>query len=149
MSREEQFKAITKKMRKIIFRGKRKDNGEWVEGSLYESNDNRLYVIPKQTLWITKSDGDTMRSVYGAHDIINSSIGQFTGLTDKNGKEIYEGDKVKVSVKNKGLPIDIFGKISWSDGDLCYMILWLDGDSEPLYGWHNKELEVIGNIHNI
>ena len=87
-------------MREILFRGKRKDNGEWVEGSLYESNDNRLYVIPKQTLWITKSDGDTMRSVYGAHDIINSSIGQFTGLTDKNGIKVFEGDIIEEGYNN-------------------------------------------------
>lgn len=134
MSREEQFKAITKKMRKIIFRGKRKDNGEWVYGWYVNKAEAKHQIVTKEDVMPISVHPET--------------VGQFTGLTDKNGKEIYEGDKVKVSVKNKGLPIDIFGKISWSDGDLCYMILWLDGDSEPLYGWHNKELEVIGNIHD-
>ena len=122
-------------MRKIIFRGKRKDNGEWVYGWYVNKAEAKHQIVTKEDVMPISVHPET--------------VGQFTGLTDKNGKEIYEGDKVKVSVKNKGLPIDIFGKISWSDGDLCYMILWLDGDSEPLYGWHNKELEVIGNIHNI
>lgn len=71
-------------MREILFRGKRVDNGKWVEGFYaYTYRKHRIYPI-------------TNNSVYLFYEVIPETVGQFTGLKDNHGKAICEDDIVRV-----------------------------------------------------
>lgn len=70
-------------MRKILFRGKRLDNGQWEYGNFNRIND-KCYIFPEDA-----------PDSFDNYEVDPTTVGQFTGLTDKNGKEIYEGDAVK------------------------------------------------------
>jgi len=122
-------------MREILFRGKRKSNGEWVYGNYcgaeYLTNEGIEHLI----IEVPRSGSSAQ--------VILETVGQYTGLTDKNGKKIFEGDIMPVYEQGE----EYYYKVVYN-GD-CFMLAMLDSEqgSYPLSA-KNAISEVIGNIHD-
>lgn len=122
-------------MREILFRAKRKDNGEWVQGLLWKKkhNTNKIFIS------CFPDEDDNEESFV----VISKTVGQFTGLTDKNGTKIFEGDIVEGQDYDEE---DGYGTITWDDGAFWVGNNYICGTfCENYYG---KDFEVIGNIHD-
>ena len=130
---------------RYIFRGKRKDNGEWVDGNLVYTRTTTLGVVTE------------IYTLEMRYEVIPKTVGQCTGLKDKNGKLIFEGDIVEAD------GYIFFVNIGKCGGgankvDYGYIGYYLDGYDEITkkalsYGLRDDicyftNIEAIGNIHD-
>ncbi len=122
--------------REIKFRGKRIDNDEWVFGYYFKDKENHFIYLIKP---IDRGNGIKTVSVR----IIPETIGQYIGLKDINGVEIYECDIVRYNNNNWVIQYMI-------DGDTSAGFYCILGNSTTFYCWDktmSKRCKVIGNIH--
>lgn len=132
-------------MRDIKFRGKRLDNGGWVYGDFTRRKSR--YAPQLDTTYGISDEFGTFRAVD------QSTVGQFTGLCDKNGREIYEGDIVELTNTYKGMNTKSIVEIDFID--FTFAGKWKDKYSpsgymyNPLgsYNFPIVTIEVIGNIY--
>ena len=128
-------------MRELKFRGKCVDTGEWVYGNYFID----LEDFEDGIIWI---EHPAIQQRYGDHfkysHVHSSTVGQYTGLKDKNGKEIFEGDIARVfqpfNVPTKAIVefndgcFELKGiELTWRDYVKCFVV--------------NHAIEIIGNIH--
>ena len=124
-------------MREIKFRGKRLDNGEWVEGCNY------LYDPDLEKVWIggynySATEEGPQREEYRC-EVEQRTVCQYTGQLDEYAVEIFEGDIVKLEDDDENYYI-----VSWEDDAAQYV---LDGEEESLaFDYVSCAVVVVGNI---
>ena len=134
-------------MREILFRGKTKENGEWVQGyfvyakSDFDSEEYReADIIPHYTDRVYKGEYNVV------FPCIPETVGQYTGLTDKNGKRIFEGDICRNTKTGEIVSVKWHGTMAgyvWSKRkEKSYLF-----DFGELFRAYDK-YEIIGNIHD-
>lgn len=144
-------------MRTIKFKGKSLMNGQWVTGDLAHSLDGKLNI-----LGFVEEEGKI--GFTGAHKIDPSSVCQFTGFLDKNGKEIYEGDVLRSDLYPFSCTEDnqydnYYGAIGWSEEDASFYMVAIknpkssvrgisDGICDSISQKMMQDFEVVGNIHD-
>ena len=129
-------------MREILFRGKRFSNGEWVIGGIMKTfhpnydceNEEEFLSQSPNCYCICANNKD--------YFVEQTSIGQYTGLTDKNGKKIFEGDIIRVDDTEIAV-------VEYDETSAFYMAVFdrAESDFGSLIGQY-PNVEIIGNVHD-
>lgn len=129
-------------IREVIFRGKRADNGEWIEGDLlqakYHSGHIEYQIMPQTP-------------VSSAYPVLPETVGQYTGLTDKNGRKIFEGDICRFMRFNDAHVGKIVFNVKTASFVMWYQSIVGAYGEKATHKMHLSvcdDIEVIGNIHD-
>ena len=129
-------------MREILFKAKRKDNGEWVEG-YYVKTTLGNEITPSDVIFVPFKV--SRNEEWGWVKVIPETLCQYTGLTDKNDKKIWENDILKAHL-DENYPEDItYARILWNESSFCINENH-SRDIETLEKGDTEYFEVCGNI---
>lgn len=138
-------------MREILFRGRRIDNGQWAEGAFLNDRDGAFYICPAVSD-ITYGDNGNRRRIGCWFKVDPTTVGQYTGMIDNDGKRIFEGDVV-YSIYSKRNYVVLFDEYTYTGAGF---------GEESAHGWYGVEFGgyktpmgsaenwavIVGNIHD-
>lgn len=138
-------------MRTIKFKGKRVKDGQWIYGNLADYSFSVLQnTINKKVIFsnIVSFATDNFGFVVNDCEVDPATVGQFNGLLDKNGKEIYEGDILMLGSSDAGIC-----EVKWNESQLAFCIRFYYERNlgiRPLGAWarDGKDIAIIGNTHD-
>jgi uncharacterized phage protein (TIGR01671 family) len=126
-------------MREIKFRGKRIDDGEWIYGDLFSNIAGQTFIREIRAICYADEGPSEEQHDY---EIDPKTIGEFAGLHDSKGREVYEGDILSIPHGWSGYYEEKahLANIEWDDGDMRFYFSHPDDVNI-------RECEIIGNIH--
>ena len=142
-------------MREVLFRGKRTDCEAWVEGDLLHYESGEMAICKGFSKY-----GYEATEIIGRYKVLPETVGQYTGLTDKNGVRIFEGDILDVSsdVAYGGVAVHRLGYFVVEFHNGCFMKSALDDPQlsffdnakrKGLYHFISTDIhKIVGNIHD-
>lgn len=124
-------------MREILFRGKFSEKSRWSYGDLY-TDDGKVYIATR----------DTMHGVRVHEEVIPDTVGQFTGLMDKHGKRIFEGDIVSAHFDWNDPEAESKAIVEWDNDNFRWVTHQPGYDPDAINDFDKGLWLVIGNIHD-
>ena len=137
-------------MREILFRGKRCDNDEWVQGYYIRADHHwHNHGIHKDWITLGASANGGWFALHNKYAVKSETVGQFTGLTDKNGKKVFENDIIVICYETDGEEFSETKKVHYNEKECCwYPMRWEECCEHCDHYTEVKSIEVVGNIHD-